>query len=260
MAGFRDRAPDPVELSVVPYLAVTVLIDLSEGLQVDDGTGSRAQGSVALGLAPRDVRGGGQGIEILQLRLSPTLAYAVLGASAESSGTVVGLEDLWGCDATRIQERLCAAATWEQRFAIAEAALARRHETGWQVDREVASAWKQMTSQRGQVRVDALAAEVGWSRKRLWSRFRSQIGLTPKRAARLVRFDYATRRLVAGDSAAAVAVESGYVDQSHLHRDIMAFAGMTPATVAVAPWLAVDDVAWPAHRADEASVGCFAVA
>jgi hypothetical protein len=28
----------------------------------------------------------------------------------------------------------------------------------------------------------------------------------------------------------------------------MAFAGVTPTAVALAPWLAVDDIAWPAHR------------
>jgi transcriptional regulator GlxA family with amidase domain len=107
-----------------------------------------------------------------------------------------------------------------------------------------------MVTGRGQVRVEQLAAETGWSRKRLWSRFRSQIGLTPKRAAQLIRFDRAAHRLAAGHSAALVAAEGGYADQSHLHRDVTTFAGVTPTAVAVAPWLAVDDVAWaaPEHR------------
>ena len=99
---------------------------------------------------------------------------------------------------------------------------------------------------RGQIRVERLAAEAGWSRKRLWSRFRSQIGLTPKRAAQLIRFDHAAHRLAAGHSAALVAADNGYVDQSHLHRDVMAFAGITPTAIAVTPFLAVDDVAWAA--------------
>ena len=101
---------------------------------------------------------------------------------------------------------------------------------------------------RGRVRVERLAADVEWSRKRLWSRFRSQIGLTPKRAAQLVRFDHAAHRLAAGHSAALVAAESGYTDQSHLHRDVKTFAGVTTTAVAAAPWLAVDDIAWADRR------------
>jgi AraC-like DNA-binding protein len=116
------------------------------------------------------------------------------------------------------------------------------------VDPEVAFAWGQMVQNRGRVGVERLSAEVGWSRKRLWARFGSQVGLTPKRAARLVRFDHAAHRLAVGDHAALVAAESGYVDQSHLHRDVMAFAGMTPATVAIAPWLTVDSVAWAGSK------------
>ncbi|MFG1687714.1 helix-turn-helix domain-containing protein [Nonomuraea sp. NPDC049269] len=114
------------------------------------------------------------------------------------------------------------------------------------VDPQVAYAWRRTLSSRGRVRVDGLADEVGWSRKRLWSRFRSQLGITPKRAARLVRFDHAAHLLAAGHAAARIAAENGYVDQSHLHREVATFAGLTPTALAVAPWLAVDDVAWPA--------------
>jgi AraC-like DNA-binding protein len=248
MAGFRDRAPGPVDLTVVPYPAVTLVVDFGDGLVVDDGTGHRQRGSVVAGLAPGTVRAWGRSIECVQVRLSPVVAHAVLGATGELGGTVAGLDDLWGGDAAGTQEQLGAAGSWDERFALVEAALARRYEAGRAVDPEVARAWEQMVVSGGRVRVEQLAGELGWSRKRLWSRFRSQIGLTPKRAAQLIRFDHAAHRLAAGHGASRVAAEGGYVDQSHLHRDVMAFAGVTPTAVAVAPWLAVDDVAWAAAQ------------
>ena len=246
MAGFRARSTDPVDLQVIPYPAATVVIDLSDGVLVDDASGRQQRGSVVAGLAPGTVRGRGRDIDCLQLRLSPALAHAVLGASSELGGTVVALDDLWGRDAIRIQEQLRAAGSWDERFALVETALARRYEAGRAVDPEVAFAWEKMVTSRGQLRVERLAAEIGWSRKRLWSRFRTQTGITPKRATQLIRFDHAAHHLAAGHSAATVAAEGGYADQSHLHRDVVAFAGVTPTAVAVAPWLAVDDIAWAA--------------
>lgn len=245
MAGFRDLAVGPVDLSVVAYPAVTLFVDLSDGqLTVDDGAGRRPSGSVALGLAPGVLRGGGDDLEILQIRLSPVVAHRVLGGATEIAGGMVGLDDLWGRDGSRFQEQLRTVTSWDDRFALALAALGRRFETGPTVDPEVAFAWAEMTRTRGQVRVDQLAAEVGWSRKRLWSRFRSQIGLTPKRAAQLIRFDHAAHRLAAGHGTAQVAAESGYADQSHLHREVRSFAGTTPSGLSTAWWMAVDDVAW----------------
>jgi transcriptional regulator GlxA family with amidase domain len=114
------------------------------------------------------------------------------------------------------------------------------------VDPEVAQAWRRTRLSRGRLRVEGLADEVGWSRKRLWSRFRAQLGVSPKVAARLVRFDHAAHLLAAGRAPAEVAVGCGYADQPHLHREVRAFAGLTPTAVASAPWLAIDDVAWPA--------------
>jgi AraC-like DNA-binding protein len=246
MAGFRARTTDLVDLQVVPYPAATVVIDLTDSIRVDDATGHQERGSVVAGLAPGMIRGRGRSIDCLQLRLSPVLAHAVFGASSELGEKVVSLKDLWGRDALRVQEHLRSAGSWNERFAIAEAALIRRCQAGKEVDPEVAFVWQMLVASGGRARVEHLAGEVGWSRKRLWSRYRSQIGITPKRAAQLIRFDHAAHRLAAGDSAALVAIESGYADQSHLHRDCTAFAGMTPAALAVAPWLAVDDIAWAA--------------
>jgi AraC-like DNA-binding protein len=250
MAGFRETATDGVDLRVVPYPAVTVVVDFGDGpLVLDDATGRQQRGSVAAGVAPGGLRVRGRGIECLQVRLSPVVAHAMLGGgTGEAGGTVIALDDLWGRDALRIEERLRAAGSWDDRFAIAEDVLARRLRADRAAAPEVAFAWEQIVTSQGQVRVEQVAAEIGWSRKRLWSRFRSQIGLTPKRAAQLVRFDHAAHRLAAGHGAAMVAAESGYVDQSHLHREAIAFAGVPPSAVAVAPWLAVDDVAWGASE------------
>ncbi|MFI6318545.1 helix-turn-helix domain-containing protein [Nonomuraea sp. NPDC050556] len=246
MAGFRQLVPARVDLDMVPHPAVTLLVDLSEGeATVYDTCLRHERGSVVVGLLPGKLRAAGSGMgEYLQIRLEPVAAAAVLGAPAELSGALVALEDVWGRDAARVEERLRAVSSWEERFTLA-AEILRRRMGARPVDPEVAHTWRRMRDGKGRVRVDGLAGEVGWSRKRLWARFRSQLGITPKRAAQLVRFDHAAHLLAAGHAVAGVAAESGYVDQSHLHREARAFAGLTPAGVAAAPWLAIDDVAWP---------------
>ncbi|WP_432170237.1 helix-turn-helix domain-containing protein [Streptomyces sp. 1222.5] len=252
MAGFHVR--DLQALRIVPHPAVTLLLDFGAGSPVIDGAGGRQQlGSVVAGPglgSAGAVRARGENVECVQVRLSPVIAGAILGTSpAELDGVVVSLDDLWGRAASRIREQLGEVSAWQDRFALTDSLLARRQEAGPPVDPEVAWAWHRIVAGAGLARVDELAAEVGWSRKRLWSRFRSQLGLPPKRAAKLVRFDHAAHRLVAGEGAARVAADAGYADQSHLHRDVVEFTGATPAAVAREPFLAVDDIAWPGVRA-----------
>jgi AraC-like DNA-binding protein len=257
MAGFRVRALDA--LRMVPHPAVTLLLEFGAGSAVLDCAAGQQRGSIVAGPGLGSggaVRARGENIECVQVRLSPVIARAILGASpAELDGAVVSLGDLWGRQASRLREQLGDASSWQDRFALADELLARRHDAGLPVDPEVAWAWHRIVGSHGLTRVDALAAEVGWSRKRLWSRFRSQLGLPPKRAVKLIRFDHAAHRLVAGEGAARVAADTGYADQSHLHRDVMEFTGATPATVAGEPFLAVDDIAWPG-RGTTASLTC----
>ena len=250
MAGFRDLGRTPVGLRLIPHPAVTLALMFGAGsISVVDATGRQQRGSLVAGLGFGSIRMQRmENVECLQVRLSPVIARTVLGVSpADLHGAVVALGDLWGREASRIAEQLADASGWEDRFAMADALLARRRETGPPVDPEVAWAWNRIVASRGRARVERLAAELGWSRKRLWSRFHSQSGLPPKRAAKLVRFDHAAHRLVAGHDAARVAADGGYTDQSHLHRDVVAFTGVTPATLPGEPFLAIDDIAWPNH-------------
>jgi AraC-like DNA-binding protein len=246
LAGFSDRGSTPICLRTVPHPAVTVVVELGDSrLVVDDGTGRPHRGSLVAGLAVGSASVRGDHIECLQARLSPVIARAVLGFPLSELGReAVALEDVWGPTARHVGERLHSARSWGDRFAFVDAMLAQRFDAGRCVDREVAWVWDRTARSSGRAGTAQLAAEIGWSRKRLWSRFRSQLGLTPKRAATLVRFDQAAHRLVAGDGAARVAADTGFADQSHLHRDVVAFTGLTPASLANEPWLAVDDVAW----------------
>ncbi|MGW7075369.1 helix-turn-helix domain-containing protein [Streptomyces sp. NPDC054866] len=237
VAGFRDRAATGLDMRVIPQPLVTVVIELGDGaLAVENTAGNRELRSLAAGLAPGEARIRAEHVDCVEVRMSPVSAYSLLGVSpTDLDGGVFGLEELWGRHEPRLREQLTSAREWDDRFALMDAFLARRHASAPSMDPEVVASWERIVSRRGQVRVGDLAVSCGWSRKRLWSRFTAQVGLTPKRAAMLVRFDRAVRGLSAGHGAAEVAVACGYADQSHLHRDVAAFAGCTPGALGPPP-------------------------
>lgn len=104
---------------------------------------------------------------------------------------------------------------------------------------EVAWAWRVLLARGGGVRIGDLAGHVGWSRRHLGERFRSELGLSPKAAARVLRFERALSHLERSDTRrlADVAVACGYVDQAHLTREWRALAGLPPAA-----WLAAQEL------------------
>ncbi|MBW5423892.1 helix-turn-helix domain-containing protein [Streptomyces sp. BG9H] len=236
VAGFRDRDARGFDSWVLPQPTVTVVFEFGgDTLAVEQAEGMKALGGLAAGMTPGATRIRGQRVDCVEVRLSPVAAYASLGLSpADREGRVIDLADLWGRHERLLRERLAATATWEGRFALMSAFLAERFGSGPPVDPEVAAAWRHIVARRGRVRVNDLAQSCGWSRKRLWSRFGAQIGLTPKRAAMLVRFDHAARGLSAGRDPAETAAACGYADQSHLHRDVRDFAGCTPSALGAA--------------------------
>jgi AraC-like DNA-binding protein len=175
----------------------------------------------------------------LQLRLTWRGARALLGVPAGAlAGDTVDLGDLLAGRATTLLDRLASAGGWAERFALLDAeltALLRRGRRERGVLPEVGYAWDRLAETGGNLRIEELAREVGWSRRHLAEKFRTETGLAPKAAARVIRFEGACDRLLAPDrpALARVAAEAGYVDQAHLSRDFRDLAGL-PATA----WLA----------------------
>ncbi|MGQ0574031.1 MAG: helix-turn-helix domain-containing protein [Pseudonocardia sp.] len=169
----------------------------------------------------------------IQLGLTWRGARALLGLpAAELAGDVVDLGAVLGARLAPLLDRLAAAPDWPSRFAMLDGALLRlagagRGEHG--VSPEVGYAWDRLAETGGALRIEPLAREVGWSRRHLAGRFRGEIGLSPKSAARVIRFERACTRLLtpARPSLATVAADGGYTDQAHLARDFRELAGVT---------------------------------
>jgi transcriptional regulator GlxA family with amidase domain len=171
--------------------------------------------------------------------LTPLGARVLLGLpAAELASIDVDARDVLGRFETEMRERVARAGSWAERFAVLDRMLLSRAGSGRELQREVAGAWGMLTAGR-QTSIGALARATGWSRRHLGERFRAELGLSPKAAARLVRFDRARRllqrRAVAGEQLALadLAVACGYYDQAHLARDFRDLAGCAPSR-----WLA----------------------
>ena len=169
----------------------------------------------------------------LELWLAPLGAYRILGLPLDKlPGQPVDLVDVLGSDGRRFGEQVRDLPTWQQRFALVDSFLLERMDQGPRPSPEVSHALTMLVESDGRRPIGQLAADTGWSHKHLITRFKRQVGMTPKMAARLIRFESARRRVAGGLGWARLAAEAGYADQSHLVREFRQFTGLTPTAFA----------------------------
>ena len=150
----------------------------------------------------------------------------------ELTGRVVPLVDLLGREAACLEARLAEAHDTGERLALVESFLLDRLAHTPPAEPAVAYAWSRLAQTGGRLQIGALAAEIGCSRKHLSEQFRDHIGLPPKAAARLMRFNRALQLIARGLSGAEVAFRCGYTDQAHFVKEFRRFASTTPTAFA----------------------------
>lgn len=183
----------------------------------------------------------------IQLAIDPLAARALLGAPASELGLVEDADTVLGRASRTLRERVGDAGPWAAGLDLVAGFLTRRlgpdrpsGAAGTPVRAEVREAWRTILRRRGRVRVPHLARHVLLSERQLGALFRAELGMSPRTACRLVRFDGARRAvgaLAVGAGAhrtlADVAAAHGYADHSHLVRDFREFVGTSPTA-----WLA----------------------
>ncbi len=243
--GSRIEGLEPGEHGGLPSPFLTLIVGIDSAIDVVAMPDRRqAPGSVAAILGGLHTCAAtvayGASLSCVNVELSPLGARSLLGVRAgELASRVVALEDVLGRRGVELPERLAHAGSWPQRFDVLDMAFAAGLTDRLALSPPLGRAWRRIVSSGGAARIDAVAAEVGWSRRNLLDRFRVEFGLSPKVAARVVRFDRARRLLEhpVGPSAAMVAARCGYHDQAHLTREWQDLGGCPPGA-----WLAAEQL------------------
>jgi AraC-like DNA-binding protein len=224
-ADYHERSA-PVRRLEGPFVGAVLIVSLGPDIEID----GRPTGSFVAGVWDRPTWSAHHGEQAgYQLYLEPLGAHRLLGVPLGAlANRLVALEDVLGAFATELEERLAAAPDASARHALAQRLLGARLRDERAPAPEVAHAVRRLRASRGSARIEALAAEVGWSRRHLGARIREELGLPPKALARLVRVEEAARRVRAGEPLADVAFGCGYADQPHFNRDFRELVGCSP--------------------------------
>jgi AraC-like DNA-binding protein len=225
-ADFRERGAGPLRRLESPLAGVVLIVSLGPDMEID----GQLTGSFVAGVWDRPTITGHYGEQAgYQLYLDLLEARRLLGVpGTELANRLIQLEDLLGSFAAELHERLADAKDASDRHAIAQRLLTGRLTEHPATTPEIHHVVTRLRATRGSASIQTLAAEVGWSRRHLATRFREATGLPPKALARLIRIERAAQLVRAGTPLADIAYESGYADQSHFNRDFRELVGCTP--------------------------------
>jgi AraC-like DNA-binding protein len=234
--GYREAATGIVRRLEVPFPRAALILGFGEPIAVANSANERDLepgyraflAGLSTGPALVESYGGQAGI---QVDLTPLGARHVFGTPmGVLTDRVVHLEDLLGRPAIELMERLRDSPGWDARYDLLDRVFLAAVAANPGTPAPIAWAWQQIATARDGVRVARLAEEVGWSHKHFISRFREEVGLAPRLASRVVRFDRAVSAVRTGTMLdwSALAAEAGYYDQAHMARDFREFARCTP--------------------------------
>jgi AraC-like DNA-binding protein len=232
IVGYHERAEAVVERHQPAGSLLPLIFSFGDPLEVvdlSDGEGIGCYSSFIAGFMPGRATTRFVGTQqCVQVYLTPLGAYRLLGRPGhELARRVASLADVAPALNGSLPDQLAESSSWTGRIALVETTLLTLLGTGPEPEPFVAWMWNQICASGGQARIDDLVKHTGWSHRHVATQFREQVGLSPKAAAGVVRFEHAAADL-GRKPLAEVAAEHGYADQSHLTREVARYTGEPP--------------------------------
>jgi AraC-like DNA-binding protein len=170
-------------------------------------------------------------IAVLGVRFHPDGAAALVDSPQnELAGLTIGVDNLSAGICRSLSDVRESAQSLARAVESVQGCLV-DHVDRARIDARVRHVVETIRRHRGRVRVNDLAARVGLTRRHLERRFNAVVGLSPKRLARIERFQHALRLLEdpeSSENGACTAAMSGYADQAHFAREFRELAGCPP--------------------------------
>ena len=230
--GYEERSARPVTVRQLPCTFVPVIIDLDAGWTVTYEQNPLHLRSFVAGITDGPVLVGHDGsARCLQVDLTPLGARRLIGVPmSELANRTVPIDDVLGGFGRFLVQRIGEAPDWPSRFALLDDVLRARLAEAPPIDPGVTWSLRRIKESGGAAAIGDLAAELGWSHRRLIARYRDTVGLPPKLVARIVRFERLTAALAVRPAIdwACAATACGYFDQAHLAREVRELAHITP--------------------------------
>jgi AraC-like DNA-binding protein len=229
----HEGDPPPAE-RIFPDGCMELVFHLADPFAALDDAAPRAQpGAFLVGQMTRALRVRPSArARVVGVRFQPGGAYPFLRVPQhELTGALPSLDDLWPALA-RERQRMAETEDMPRVVARIQDVLARAAARVARPDRRVVAAAAAIAASGGLVPVDRLSTACGLGARQLERLFREQVGLGPKRLARIVRFQAALRAHDRGVTVAAAAHSAGYADQAHFAREFKEIAGLSPSVYA----------------------------
>nr|WP_225937016.1 helix-turn-helix domain-containing protein [Myxococcus sp. RHSTA-1-4] len=216
---------------LLPGTGAELMVHLGIPLQRADGASLPASHLLCLRESTLRTAAGAGGLDMFCVRFrAGALRHFIDAEVGDVVDANASFDDLAGPLSRVLREGLAQRYAFVDRVAFAERVLQELRARFVRPDVLVDRALHRIYASGGELRIGAVARELGVVPRHLARRFQATAGVSPKRFARLVRFSKTVRALILerGHDIGRAAVEHGYFDQAHFTHEFVALARQPP--------------------------------